>query len=78
MNKNNSAFPLMPSHTNPADVVPDFTGLTKRELFAAMAMQGMCSNMDNANLQNSPTNVVMESVQFADALLKALESNETI
>ena len=55
-------------------------GLTKREYFAAMAMQGLLSIYDN-NSQN-PTvpnedNVnymVALSVKSADALLKALES----
>lgn len=47
-------------------------GLTKREYFAAMAMQGMCSNMDNANLQNSAQAVAHESVRFADTLIEQL------
>lgn len=48
------------------------SGLTKREYFAAMAMQGMCSNMDNANLQNSTIIVTSEAVRFADALIEQL------
>lgn len=65
--------------TKPNDLVtthpgarPNYPGLTKREYFASMAMQGICSNMDNPVLQSSPMNVAAESVQFADALIKQL------
>lgn len=49
-------------------------GLTKREYFAAMALQGLCaipstrgSNADHAAV----------AVSMADELLKALETNQT-
>lgn len=59
------------------------TGLTKRELIAAMAMQGLLSNpggpvqASNVSGWQSTTNcsrgdVANESVQFADALLAEL------
>lgn len=59
------------------------TGLTKRELIAAMAMQGLLSNpggpvqASNASGWQSTTNcshgdVSNEAVQFADALLAEL------
>jgi hypothetical protein len=45
-------------------------GLTKRELFAAMAMQGLIADHEN----NAPHDVFAEvSVEMADALLKELE-----
>ena len=46
-------------------------GLTKRELFAAMAMQGVVSN---ARLKEGITDeeVVKVAVAYADALLSAL------
>ncbi|MGE8279068.1 MAG: hypothetical protein ACN6O2_01415 [Stenotrophomonas sp.] len=58
-------------------------GLTKRELIAAMALQGLLSNpggpvqANNVSGWQSTTNcsrgdVVNESVQFADALLAEL------
>lgn len=47
-------------------------GLTKREYFAAVAMQGMCSEMQNPALQGSPSNVAQEAVRFADALIAEL------
>lgn len=50
-------------------------GLTKRELFAAMAMQGMCANpqlMDNDSQKQIDWIAVLAEKQ-ADALLKSLE-----
>ena len=76
MSANNSAFP----HDEGPYVIH---GLTKRELIAAMAMQGLLSNpggpvqASNVSGWQSTTNcsrgdVANESVQFADALLAEL------
>lgn len=46
-------------------------GLTKRELFAAMAMQGMCANSVPGN-HHIPSNLAKEAVWQADELLKEL------
>lgn len=46
-------------------------GLTKRELFAAMAMQGLCANSIHGS-HHSFENTAREAVQYADALLKEL------
>jgi hypothetical protein len=46
-------------------------GLTKRELFAAMAMQGLCANSIPGS-QHQPHNVAREARQIADALLAEL------
>jgi hypothetical protein len=46
-------------------------GLTKREYFAAIAMQGLCACPD---LAVSRVELAEESVKQADALLKALET----
>ena len=43
------------------------TGLTKREYFAAMALQGICANPNHI-----PTNAAQGAVQQADELIKAL------
>jgi hypothetical protein len=59
----------------------DNTGLTKREYFAAMAMQGICANL--RSIYNVPEQegfklvamVAEDAVTQADALIKAL--NET-
>lgn len=46
-------------------------GLTKREYFAAMAMQGLCSYGDGeSNISNESAPIL--AVQMADALIAAL------
>ena len=47
------------------------TGLTKREYFAAMAMQGLCA--DNTYPKRE---IIMHSVIFADALINELNKSE--
>jgi len=47
-------------------------GLTKREYFAAMAMQGLLSNPEQINTTNFEW-VAVHSVGYADELLKQLE-----
>lgn len=53
-------------------------GLTKRELFAAMAMQGLCSTFtigrDQPELQTATAD---SAVKYADALLAELERSKT-
>jgi hypothetical protein len=46
-----------------------YGGLTKRELFAAMAMQGMRADHSATGV---PEAIARESVRLADALLKEL------
>lgn len=48
-------------------------GLTKREYFAAMAMQGICSNTNNRFL---PREVAEVSVRIADELIKTLNNEQ--
>ena len=50
-----------------------FHGLTEREHFAAMAMQGFCANKGSNGRNDS--DVAMLAVNAADALLKALEES---
>jgi len=50
-------------------------GLTKREHFAAMAMQGLMHS-DTVGWANWASNLAEESVEAADALLKALEETK--
>lgn len=49
------------------------SGVTKRELFAAMAMQGLIAG--NSRMKLTAKNVADSSVFFADALLQALEES---
>jgi hypothetical protein len=67
--------------TNPNEAVTitkgncyDQKGLSKREHFAALAMQGLLSQpADQAFVyQNRPDAVAREAVNFADALIAAL------
>lgn len=46
-------------------------GLTKRELIAAMAMQGMCANPDPQTAEGNP-HIPRWAVNMADALLAEL------
>ena len=58
-------------------------GLTKREYFAAMAMQGYFSNSQIAKFRCTKTSeedvvdIAKISVKAAEALLKALENNNS-
>lgn len=49
------------------------TGLTKREYFAAMAMQGLLAD---PNKQYPPDVIGITAVSFADALINALNENK--
>lgn len=52
-------------------------GLTKREHFAAMALQGMYSNQGLVDQWNCEDTMALNAVKAADALIKALnETNE--
>ena len=62
------------SRTNPnADAFPSDSecGLTKREFFAAMAMQG-CVAIPTDNWYSSPQGAAKLAVEAADALIAAL------
>ena len=50
------------------------TGLTKRELFAAMAMQGLCADPSTEHLDKSE--IAFHSVALADVLLDELGRRE--
>ena len=63
-NKDKSAFPYVPDWSSHED------GLTKREYFAAMAMQGLCSHQDIGN--KDATRIARLAVEQADELLKQL------
>lgn len=64
----------------PRATVPEFINpLTKREQFAAMAMQGMlacgASSYRNGN-KSFMDSVAIDSGKYADALIKALENDQ--
>ena len=65
----------MTNGENPAYPVPEYTqvaGLTKRELFAAMAMQGMVANFSQTAMRYTAIERAELAVINADALILAL------
>jgi hypothetical protein len=63
--------PAYPSYFFPEQYNPEF-GLTKRELIAAMAMQGMLSN---PNVRLKPNTISKWAVNHADALIERLAAD---
>jgi hypothetical protein len=70
---------VFPTHTN--------YGLSKRELFSAMAMQGLCADFKNlydgdpceqtkAEALNVLAGFAMTAIALADALIKELEKQQ--
>ena len=64
----------MNTETQPTDLITGFNGLTKREYFAAMAMQGLMNSLAyepdcDADL------ITAEACNYADALIKELNAS---
>jgi len=72
-NKNLPAYPtpFLTGQGLPEAMGP-FDGLTKREYFAAMAMQGMVTHTGTYGLGNDPGSMATRAVECADALLVEL------
>ena len=71
---NNGGWPAYPNQPLDGSGMPraeHAPGLTKRELFAAMAMQGLCAN-ETWELNHVPKQTASDAVEYADALLKEL------
>ena len=66
---NDWAYPVVEQAVNP-EVWNTYPGLTKRELFAAMAMQGLCASLNEGSW--SYEQLSEYSVKHADALIKEL------
>ncbi len=67
-NYNDSAFP-QPEYYN-EQVVGHLPGLSKREIFAALAMQGLCANSAFEGLNDG--DIANIAVNQADELIKRL------
>lgn len=81
-NANKQAFPVAASYTDDyPQVLVRQGGLTKREYFAAMAMQGLAaSNYWAENFTEKEEHLskaILISVKAADELLKQLEQTKT-
>ena len=66
-NASEAAFPLISS-----DGMSVNQGLTKREYFAGLAMQGILAKKFDSKSEDID-DTIMSSIEYADALLKALE-----
>jgi hypothetical protein len=66
---NKSASPTIGTHVHSGQLITHDPGLTKREYFAALAMQGMLAN---SQADGSIEDFAKWSVQYADALLEEL------
>lgn len=70
----NSAFPVYSDENNNGGC--DGLGLSKREMFAAMAMQAKIStqtkDMIESDYWSNPEDVAKSAVQYADALIAEL------
>lgn len=76
-NKNQPAFPVNEEITDRVDAgTKIYTGLSKREYFAAMAMMGLIAGkLASPDITNSsPENVAHLSVQYAEALINELST----
>ena len=78
-NENQPAFPISEEQTDRIDVgVKIYTGLTKREYFAAKALQGLLTIYDNNELNPTVPNrgnaiyMAEMAVIAADALIEQL------
>jgi hypothetical protein len=72
-NKNQPAFPISEEATDRIiDDIRIFTGLSKREMIAAMAMQGFQSNSTTYQGHSSNAELAQQAVEMADALLTEL------
>lgn len=58
------------------DQFTKFTGLTKREYFAAKMMQAMMGNNEVLNAAEDLNEVALGAVKVADALIDALNKEE--
>lgn len=73
-NGNEAVFPLLEKSAFNEGVThyDGRPGLTKREYFAGVAMQGMLASFGNHNLE-APEDIATDALQYADALLDRLE-----
>ncbi len=78
---NNGKDPIYPRpHQNSDGTIQHdvYIGLTKREYFAGLAMQGLLANPTGYSDREWQSHVIKDSVAMADKLLKALEEQYAI
>ncbi len=69
----NADMPAYPHLLKAGEVAKSEGGLTKREYFAAMAMQGLLASEAGGDHFDTEEGAAMCAVSHADALLDALE-----
>lgn len=75
-NANDPSSPIQPIFDRYGDISNErfpFVGLTKREYFAAMAMQGILASRND---YATPEDVAKYSVSMADALIERLNKDQ--
>lgn len=78
--KNEPAFPVKFVMTNEVGINSDYVylGITKREYFAAMAMQGMLSaGKEQYTIDGEKMNLAKASLYIADAMLAESEKSDS-
>ena len=78
-NGNKPAYPISEEQTDRIDSnVKIYSGLTKREYFAAMAMQGILANeqLRYSLCRPGRSGIKIYALQQADALLQELDQNK--
>ena len=79
-NKHKPAFPVSAKDRENYEAggyIPDGVfGLTKREYFAGLAMQGLCADPSYRVLISSAEHAAQNAVAIADAILAELERSE--
>lgn len=78
-NGNKPAYPISEEQTDRIDSnVKIYSGLTKREYFAAMAMQGILANeqLRYSLCRPGRSGIQIYALQQADALLQELDQNK--
>ena len=71
-NPNESAFAKSAFYHPEGGIDSPQSGLTKREYFAGLAMQGLLSEGSTGSFEN----IAKESVKFADELIKAINNEQ--
>lgn len=70
MTPNSNAFPVV---IGQADDFEAHHGLTKREYFAGLALQGLTAGLEAGVGQYDPNAIAMEAIALADALINGLK-----
>lgn len=71
-NPNDPAHPTPYTNQDGTIQYDVYLGLTKREYFTALAIQGLCANVESASIAD----IALSAVKIADALIEALNKED--